>query len=335
MKKRGLGQGLSTLLGAEVSSASGEGFREVYTSQLLPGSSQPRQLFSEDEMSELAASIETNGVLQPLIVRAQGDNQYEIIAGERRWRAAKKIGLDRMPVLVRDFTDEEAQAVALIENVQRENLTPMEEARGYDRLMKAMKLSHEDVARMVGKSRTHVTNQCRLMLLPDSVQALIESRSLTPGHVKILVGLENAAELADIMVQKKMSVRRAELMVKRLKAGVPQDGAEHEATGSDGENVIPHSVRMPKAMHGAPKPTGPAAPIPAGIQFDPQDRGHLTPSEVEEIQQIEGFVASRVGCPVYLHIGYDRGRDLKLIFSLETRDELDDILSKISALSSA
>lgn len=334
MKKRGLGQGLSTLLGAEVSSTSGEGFRQVYTSQLSPGSSQPRQVFAEDEMSELATSIAANGVLQPLIVRAQGDNQYEIIAGERRWRAAKKAGLDRVPVLVRDLTDEEAQAVALIENVQRENLTPMEEARGYDRLMKAMKLSHEDVARMVGKSRTHVTNQCRLMLLPGSVQALIESRSLTPGHVKILVGLENAAELADIMVQKKMSVRRAELMVKRLKAGASQDSAENEVTSVQ-EEVIPLRGCMPKAMHGAPKTMGPESPTPSGIQFEPQDRAHLTPSEVEEIQQIEGFVSSRLGCPVYLHIGYDRGRDLKLIFSLETRDELDDILSKISALSSA
>ncbi|UNM06551.1 MAG: ParB/RepB/Spo0J family partition protein [Holosporaceae bacterium] len=317
MKKRGLGQGLSSLLGAEAAYDQKEGFREVYTSQLLAGDSQPRTVFTEDELEQLAVSIESNGILQPLIVRQLENNQYEIIAGERRWRAAKKIGLDRVPVLVRDLTDEEAQAVALVENVQRENLTPMEEARGYARIMKKMNISQEEAARMVGKTRVHVANTCRLLSLPEAVQEMVDARALTPGHARTVVGLENAVDVATLIAKKKMSVRRAEVYVQKLKG-----------KGED-QDMTQGTVLAEKTAT-----EGVAFGVESFVAPDPPNQDHLTPDEKQEIEQIEGFLSSRMGCDVRVLIGYNRHQDIKMVFELEDRAQLDDILSKISAISS-
>ena len=220
MKKRGLGQGLSSLLGSEALPKTGqEGLKEVYTSQMFPSQNQPRRIFDDAEIESLGQSIQQNGVLQPILVRKTADQSYEIVAGERRWRAAKKIGLDRLPVLVRDMSDEEVMIVALVENLQRENLNPLEEAYGYDRILKKKEITQEELSGLVGKSRSHVANVCRLLQLPLSVQKLIETGELSSGHARVLVGVEGAEELAVILVQKKMSVRQTEKFIQRLKKG--------------------------------------------------------------------------------------------------------------------
>ena len=305
MKKRVLGQGLSSLLGPEVAvSENHEGYKEIYTSQLIPGEGQPR-------VEQLASSIRSNGVLQPLIVRKKEENLYEIVAGERRWRAAKKAGLDRVPVIVRELHDDEAQTIALIENIQRENLTPIEEARGYARIMKKMRTTQEDTARLVGKSRVYVANICRLLSLPTSIQEMVDNGSLSAGHARLLVGMEDAVSAAEHMLQKKLSVRRAELYVRRLKGG-PSPSSEEtktiKARGSDDEQTL----------------------VPAAGMVN----SHLTAAEKEELEQIEGFLSSRMGCSVRVLSGAEPDKKIQIVFSLDDRAKLDDFLSSISAISS-
>ena len=219
-KSKGLGKGLGSLLGDTANLGKNQeaaGEEQVVKIRLVePNRNQPRKIFDETELQELADSILRYGVIQPLLVR-DIDGRYEIIAGERRWRAAKLAGLKEIPVIVRDYSEQEAAEVSLIENIQRKDLNPIEEARGYQLLMETYALTQEQAAKRVGKSRPAVANAMRLLLLPESVLEMVESGALSAGHARALLGLPQSdmiEPLAKQVVEKGLSVRETERMVK-------------------------------------------------------------------------------------------------------------------------
>jgi len=214
--KKGLGRGLSSLIGETKTEIS---TNNLSISDLVPNKFQPRKLFEEQGLLELTNSIKERGIIQPIIVRkSDGDkSKYEIIAGERRWLAAQKAGLNVVPVVVTNADDLKSLEFAIVENVQRNDLNVIEEAQGYQRLIKDFSYDQEKVAKFIGKSRSHIANFLRLLTLPNNVLKLIESKKLTAGHAKILVGLENAFFVANKIVEKKLSVRQAENFVKIFK----------------------------------------------------------------------------------------------------------------------
>ncbi|OAQ21609.1 ParB/RepB/Spo0J family partition protein [Thermosulfurimonas dismutans] len=221
-KDRRLGRGLSALLSE--TEAEGE-LRTVSISAILPSPFQPRRNFSEESLAELAASIKSRGLLQPLLVREIAPGTYELVAGERRLRAAKMAGLSEVPVLIKHFSDEEALSVALIENLQREDLNPLEEAEGYRRLIDEFGLSQEEIARRVGKDRSTVANALRLLKLPEKVKEDLLEERLSAGHARALLALEDEGlilKARDQVLKRKLSVRETERLVNRLKEGRPQ-----------------------------------------------------------------------------------------------------------------
>jgi ParB family chromosome partitioning protein len=233
-KPKGLGRGLEALLGPKVDESaaqSGEGAgpnpgqpASLLLGDMVPGMYQPRTRMDEGALYELAESIKAQGIMQPILVRrlAAGDHagKYEIIAGERRFRAAKLAGLDSVPVLVRDVPDEAAAAMALIENIQREDLNPLEEAQGLQRLIKDFGLTHEQAAQAVGRSRSAASNLLRLLNLADPVQTMLMAGDIDMGHARALLSLERAAQItaANQIAQKKLSVREAESLVRKIGA---------------------------------------------------------------------------------------------------------------------
>jgi len=194
---------------------------EVATDMISPCAFQPRSAFNEDSLMSLCESIKEKGILQPLLVRKK-DNRYEIIAGERRWRAAQKAGLRTVPVIVKDFSDQETLEVALIENLQRENLSPIEEAEGLNRLMAEYEYTQETLGKVIGKSRSYIANSLRLLVLPSDVQQMITDGALSAGHARALVGLPNAAEIAREVVRKGLNVRQTEKMIAGIKDNKPK-----------------------------------------------------------------------------------------------------------------
>ncbi len=225
-KKRGLGRGLDALLGQTETTREQESSPEGQLKQLpielvRPGKYQPRKDMDTQALEELANSIRSQGVMQPIIVRSIGAEQYEIIAGERRWRASQMAGLPKIPVIVRDVTDESAIAMSLIENIQREDLNPIEEARALKRLLEEFELTHQQVADAVGKSRTTVTNFLRLLGLNSDVSRMLEHGDLEMGHARALLTLSpDQQKLAAFEVtQKNLNVRQTEGLVKKLLAG--------------------------------------------------------------------------------------------------------------------
>jgi ParB family transcriptional regulator, chromosome partitioning protein len=213
--RRGLGRGLSALI-ATGDSVGGLKFEELPTSAIRPNSRQPRRRFPEAGIKELAASIREVGILQPLVVRST-EGGFELIAGERRLRAAKEAGLDRVPVLIREARDDESVELALVENLQREDLNPLETAAAYQALMEGFGLSKEQLAHRLGKSRATVTNTLRLAQLPDRVRDLLADGEITEGHARALLGLETEDQmvrLADTIRAEKLSVRRTEELVR-------------------------------------------------------------------------------------------------------------------------
>ncbi|MBK6005553.1 ParB/RepB/Spo0J family partition protein [Ramlibacter ginsenosidimutans] len=233
-KPKGLGRGLEALLGPKVDENAGAGGdgtgpgpgqpASLMLGDMVPGMYQPRTRMDEGALYELAESIKAQGIMQPILVRrlAEGENagKYEIIAGERRFRAARLAGLDSVPVLVRDVPDEAAAAMALIENIQREDLNPLEEAQGLQRLIKDFGLTHEQAAQAVGRSRSAASNLLRLLNLADAVQTMLMAGDIDMGHARALLALERAAQItaANQIAQKKLSVREAESLVKRIGA---------------------------------------------------------------------------------------------------------------------
>ena len=214
--KKGLGRGLSSLIGeTKIESQK----NRLSVSVLIPNKYQPRKIFDEENLNELANSIRERGILQPIIVRKSNDEQskFEIIAGERRWLAAQKAGLHDLPVVITEADDLKSLEFAIVENVQRHDLNPLEEAQGYKRLIDDFSYDQEKVSKFIGKSRSYITNALRLLSLPDEVIKLIENKKLSAGHAKILVGLENSSFVANKIIENKLSVRQTENFVKLFK----------------------------------------------------------------------------------------------------------------------
>jgi len=214
--KKGLGRGLSSLIGetkAEIN------INKVSISDLVSNKFQPRKTFDEDSLQDLTNSIKERGIIQPIIVRksSEDSSKYEIIAGERRWLSAQKAGLHEVPVVITDVDDLKSLEFAIIENVQRNDLNAIEEARGYQKLIKEFLYDQEKVAQFIGKSRSHIANFLRLLSLPEAVLKLIETQKLTAGHAKVLVGLNNAEFVANKIIEKNLSVRQSENFVKIFK----------------------------------------------------------------------------------------------------------------------
>lgn len=220
-KKGGLGRGMDALF-VDNSAEELDNGKNVITLRLRdiePNKNQPRQFFDDDALSELADSIREHGVLQPLIVRPMPDNSYQLVAGERRWRASRLAGLTEVPVIVRALTDSEVAVIALIENLQRENLNPIEEAEGISRLIEEYGFTQEQAAGKLGKSRSALTNTLRLMALPERVRGLVSDDFLSAGHARTLLGLNDKSkieETAEEIITKKLSVRETEKLVKQL-----------------------------------------------------------------------------------------------------------------------
>jgi len=214
--KKGLGRGLSSLIGeAKVDNQK----NKIPISDIVPNKYQPRKIFDEDNLKDLTKSIKERGILQPIIVRKSNNenSKFEIIAGERRWLAAQKASLHEVPVVITEADDLKSLEFAIVENVQRHDLNPLEEAQGYKRLIDEFSYDQEKVSKFIGKSRSYITNSLRILTLPAEVIKLIEAQKLTSGHAKILVGLENASFVANKIVEKKLSVRQAENFVKIFK----------------------------------------------------------------------------------------------------------------------
>ncbi len=225
-KQRGLGRGLSALMSDVTDSASGDQSAVqpdllVPIERVKPNPDQPRRHFDQTRLDDLAASIKEKGIIQPLIVRPRPgvEGEYEIVAGERRWRAAQQAQLHRIPVLVREMNDTEVLEVAIIENIQRADLDPVEEAAGYTQLMEKFGHTQEKLAAALGKSRSHIANTMRLLQLPDSVQKLLSEGKLSAGHARALITAENPHELALQIVKKDLSVRATEKLVKAAGEG--------------------------------------------------------------------------------------------------------------------
>ncbi|PSU29576.1 chromosome partitioning protein ParB [Photobacterium lutimaris] len=237
MNKRGLGKGLDALLAtssvaatklqqadkAQTLSADGS-LKELAISQLAPGRYQPRKDMSEEALAELAESIRAQGVIQPIVVREIAPQQYEIIAGERRWRASRQAGLQKVPCIIKDVNDRATVAIALIENIQREDLNAIEEAQALERLQSEFSLTHQQVAEAVGKSRAAVSNLLRLNQLEAPVKRMVEQKQLEMGHARALLALPNERQLeaAQIVVAKMLTVRNAERLVKKMLTPEPE-----------------------------------------------------------------------------------------------------------------
>ncbi|MDE3016826.1 MAG: ParB/RepB/Spo0J family partition protein [Pseudomonadota bacterium] len=247
--QRGLGKGLSALISENYvqpaapksgDAATASGVYTLALSKLHSGAYQPRTQFSDAALSELAESIRANGVMQPIIVRpsARQKDKYEIVAGERRWRAAQLAALEEIPVIIREIPDKQALELALVENVQRQDLSPLEEAGGYQRLIEEFSYTQEELATTIGKSRSHVANLLRLLSLPEEVKALLDGGQLTMGHARALIGAPNSVELAREIVRKGFNVRQAEELG-RVAQGHEKRTSPRERSGGSAREGAP------------------------------------------------------------------------------------------------
>jgi ParB family chromosome partitioning protein len=235
-----LGRGLAALMGdvgaeSQSNDRGARSQRKVPIEHVRANPRNPRKLFSEAELSDLAASIKERGIIQPIVVRGRGADSYEIIAGERRWRAAQRANLHEVPIVVLDVTDGEALELAIIENVQRADLNPLEEATGYQSLANEFNHSQDDIAKVVGKSRSHIANTLRLLHLPERVKAYINSGKLTAGHARMLVGQPNAEAMADQIVNQGLNVRQVEAMARKSGRGQAREIKRTGRLGKDAD----------------------------------------------------------------------------------------------------
>lgn len=300
-KRKGLGRGLDALLGTggnggspadvikhatEAAAAPEAGLdgklKELPVEFLQRGKYQPRRDMHQEALEELAESIKSQGVMQPIVVRPIGENRYEIIAGERRWRATQIAGLDKIPAVIRDVPDETAIAMALIENIQREDLNPMEEALALKRLQDEFELTHQEVADTVGKSRTAVTNLLRLLNLSSEVQTLLEHGDLDMGHARCLLSLDEASQrqIARQIVAKGLSVRQAENLAKRA-----QESSEEEKTETGVDNDILNLQERLSEKIG----------VPISIQHTAKGKGKLVLT-YNSLDELDGILQ---------HMGYE------------------------------
>jgi len=301
-KRKSLGRGLDALLSSArpaaesppaptpgaAATAGDSGLREVPVDLLRRGKYQPRVDMREETLTELADSIRAQGIVQPIVVRplhgaGGGETQYEIVAGERRWRAAQLAGLSTVPAVVRDIPDEAAVAVALIENIQRENLNPIEEARSLQQLVDEFGLTHSDAADAVGRSRAAVTNLLRLLELPRPVRELLEQRRLDMGHARALLGLPSAelqVELAERVVKQQLSVRDTESAVRRL-AGTEADGKRAKA-GAARRGADPNVRRLESEL---------AETLGAAVAIEHGPKGGRVVIRYHGLDELEGILA--------------------------------------------
>ena len=241
--KKGLGRGLSSLIGeTKVENKT----NNLSLADIVPNKYQPRKNFDEENLNDLVNSIKERGVIQPIIVRKSNTNnsKYEIIAGERRWLAAQKAGLYEIPVVVTDADDLKSLEFAIVENVQRHDLNPLEEAQGYKRLIDEFAYDQDKVSKFIGKSRSYISNSLRLLNLPKEVLDLVEQKKITAGHAKILVGLDNAVFLANKFIEKKLSVRQAENLVKIFRKTKRNTSSKVDSNIRDLENSISEKIGL-------------------------------------------------------------------------------------------
>ena len=240
--KKGLGRGLSSLIGETQIELKKN---QLQISDIVPNKYQPRKIFEESNMEDLTNSIKERGIIQPIIVRKSQDHnqKYEIIAGERRWLAAQRAGLHNVPVIITEADDLKSLEFAILENIQRQDLNPLEEAKSYKRLIDEFSYDQDKVSKFMGKSRSYITNSLRLLTLPKEVIKLIEEQKLTAGHAKILVGLDNAIFIANKILDKKFSVRQAENFVKQFKNKVKKRISK-DANIRDLENSLSQKIGL-------------------------------------------------------------------------------------------
>ena len=241
--KKGLGRGLSSLIGeTKVENKT----NNLSLADIVPNKYQPRKNFDEENLNDLVNSIKERGIIQPIIVRKSNtsNSKYEIIAGERRWLAAQKAGLHEIPVVVTDADDLKSLEFAIVENVQRHDLNPLEEAQGYKRLIDEFAYDQDKVSKFIGKSRSYISNSLRLLNLPKEVLDFVEQKKITAGHAKILVGLDNAVFLANKFIEKKLSVRQAENLVKIFRKTKRNTSSKVDSNIRDLENSISEKIGL-------------------------------------------------------------------------------------------
>lgn len=245
-QRKALGRGLSALLGTP--DLESDRLREIDVDRIIPNSNQPRKSFDDSTLEELAASISTHGIVQPIVVRSLQDGVFQIVAGERRWRAAQRAGLLRVPALVREAEEHQALELALVENVQRENLNPIDEARAYQRLLSEFGVTQEDLAGRVGKSRASVANLLRLLQLPGELQQWLVEGRLSVGHAKVLLSLSGADEMIEAareIMRENYSVRQAESLVSEPGRGKPK---QKKSANGDDPNVSAALLALERAL---------------------------------------------------------------------------------------
>ena len=274
--KKGLGRGLSSLIGeTKVESKT----NKLLLSDIVPNRFQPRKNFDEENLDDLKKSIKERGVIQPIIVRKSEieNSKFEIIAGERRWLAARKAGLHDIPVVVTEADDLKSLEFAIVENVQRHDLNPLEEAQGYKRLIDDFSYDQEKVSQFIGKSRSYITNSLRLLTLPESVLKYIKEKKISAGHAKILVGLENAQFIADKIIEKKLSVRQSESFVKIFK----------KKKGSFSKSIDPNIQNLEKSVS---EKIG----LNVSIKNNKRNKGTITFSyhDIEQLNKIIDIIKS-------------------------------------------
>ncbi len=306
-KRTNLGRGLAALFGDEnedyASLDKVRSTKEVPIEHLHPNRFQPRQHFDDEALDSLTDSIRENGVLQPIIVRRHPDrpSEYEIIAGERRWRASQKALLHEVPVVIREFSDSQALEVAIVENIQRQDLSPLEEAEGYRRLMDEFSHTQEDLGRVVGKSRSHIANMLRLLTLPDQVKSFLEAGHLSAGHARALIGAENPENLAKRIFAEGLSVRETERLIKKSKSG--------------GEEAAAQPLAKPSVQNGGAESAegGESKPVPFEKDAD--------------TIALERDLSNMLGLEVAIEF-YGKGGSLTIRY--ETLEQLDDVLHRLN-----
>jgi ParB family transcriptional regulator, chromosome partitioning protein len=247
MNRKALGRGLGALLGSEQTVSVGQEASEVDLDLIDPGPQQPRTRFDEEALGRLAVSIKEHGVVQPILVRRRGE-RYELIAGERRWRAAQKAGLTSIPVVVKDVADGDLLEIALTENIQREDLNPIEEAQAYQKLIESVGLTQEALANRFGRDRSYITNYLRLLRLPEDIQRLVEEGRLSTGHARTVLGLPDADQqrrAARQVIAKGLSVRATEALVKKL---LSDDRPARKATQVSDPNVRAAETKLRRVL---------------------------------------------------------------------------------------
>src|SRR5438067_2994242 len=250
MTRRVLGRGLSALLSAESTATLEEELLQIDIDLIEPSPAQPRTHFDEDRLEELAQSIRSNGIVQPLLLRRHGA-RYQLVAGERRWRAAQRAGLQRVPSVVRDIPDNKLLELALIENIQRQELNPIEEAHAYKRLIETLGLTQEVVAQRVGRDRSFVTNYLRLLRLPEDIQRLVEEEKISMGHARALLGVDDPdiqRNLANKIVEKGFSVRETERAIKNIISGVKSESTSVSANFQEDANIKSAEVKLQRRL---------------------------------------------------------------------------------------